>query len=220
MKLYHGTTHSLDEFSLHRANKDNHLGSGVYLTSCEDDGRNNYAGVGPDLRSRINVMIDELTGCDEDYGDWQSAKIEATQQLDGGARLLLTCEIEPTANLFKLGNNYVELYSYDEENDEIIVSPLMEAIQYYLPDDWQQITADCDEIKSKDLIKSIFMYNNYDEDYDEDLTARIIKRAGFDGVEYEDAFDWFPWLVRRNTRHFVVYKPQLVRIIEKESTED
>ena len=60
--LYHGTTHDFDTFTVDRANMENHYGEGFYLTDKVEDANRNYAGVGPDLNSRIERRIDELDG--------------------------------------------------------------------------------------------------------------------------------------------------------------
>jgi hypothetical protein len=60
--LYHGTTHDFDEFTLERANPQNYFGEGFYFTDKVEDANRNYAGVGGDLRNRIESRIDELDG--------------------------------------------------------------------------------------------------------------------------------------------------------------
>jgi hypothetical protein len=62
MVLYHGTTHDFDTFTLERANPENYFGDGFYFTDKVEDANRNYAGVGPDLKSRIERRIDELEG--------------------------------------------------------------------------------------------------------------------------------------------------------------
>ncbi len=57
---FHGTTHDIDTFDPSRGNVEGFLGSGVYLTSSADDAGLNYAGIGPDLESRIEQRQDQL----------------------------------------------------------------------------------------------------------------------------------------------------------------
>lgn len=67
--LYHATTHDFDTFSLERANAENHYGKAFYLTDSVDDANANYAGVGPDLKQRIELrserLADEFADMDE-----------------------------------------------------------------------------------------------------------------------------------------------------------
>ena len=60
MVLYHGTTHDFDTFTLERANPENYFGEGFYFTDKVEDANRNYAAVGPDLNSRIELRIDDL----------------------------------------------------------------------------------------------------------------------------------------------------------------
>jgi hypothetical protein len=48
-----------------------------------------------------------------------------------------------------------------------------------------------------------------------EIFKEVVIAAGYDGIEYEDASQWFR-MVERYTKHFVVYKPELVSIISVE----
>lgn len=58
--LLHGTTFTFDAFSPEGTNPDNFFGKGYYLTDSFDDVNKNYAGIGPDLRSKIGEIQDNI----------------------------------------------------------------------------------------------------------------------------------------------------------------
>jgi hypothetical protein len=102
--VYHGTTHDFDTFQPDFGNPENFYGVGYYFTSSQTD-TENYAGVGPDLTSRIDHeaenLVSEWDSNDEiDYGvvppDWviggwedldDDQKREAYQDMDWDVKL-------------------------------------------------------------------------------------------------------------------------------------
>jgi ribosomal protein S18 acetylase RimI-like enzyme len=106
--VYHGTTHDFDVFNTEYGNPENHYGVGFYFTSSRDDTKN-YAGVGPDLTSRIDHEAENLVNewrrwrhGEIDYGveppDWviggwaemsDDEKREAFQDMDWSAQLAI-----------------------------------------------------------------------------------------------------------------------------------
>lgn len=88
--LYHATTHDFDTFSLERANPENHYGKAFYLTDSVDDANANYAGVGPDLKQRIELrserLADEFADMDEQdvMDSIQSAGVDMNKYFAGG----------------------------------------------------------------------------------------------------------------------------------------
>lgn len=58
--LYHGTTHPNIEVFRETGDPRGFLGPGPYFTSSEQDANDNYAGVGPDLRYRIESLAEEI----------------------------------------------------------------------------------------------------------------------------------------------------------------
>ena len=57
--LYHGSTHDIDAFG-GDANPENYFGKGHYLTDTPEDASINYAGVGPDLRIRLEQRTEQI----------------------------------------------------------------------------------------------------------------------------------------------------------------
>jgi len=61
----HGTTFEFTEFLREKANPDNDLGAGFYLSSNSEDSSVNYAGVGPDLTNRIERLAETISEGEE-----------------------------------------------------------------------------------------------------------------------------------------------------------
>ena len=65
--LYHGSTHDFLRFGGGPRNVEGHFGAGDYFTTSPFDADKNYAGVGPDLTTRLELRAERLTdeGMDE-----------------------------------------------------------------------------------------------------------------------------------------------------------
>lgn len=103
--VYHGTTHDVTQFAEAGSgtlNPESDWGAAPYFTSSTDDMSENYAGVGPDLTSRIEMRADEIESERDNYegggigktyvnGEWvasaqrQEAVAQATKELVGSA---------------------------------------------------------------------------------------------------------------------------------------
>jgi len=221
MRAYHGTTQNVKRFSSKRF-REGHVGPAVYLTSIVDDAVNNYACVGPDLDNHIEQFIDDLMSSDWGEHHTREEAIQiAYKKFIGPGNYLLTCEISPKAKLFKLGRNYVELWTYNGEDED--AEPEFTQIGKALDDLYNQFGLDksevfCDsEVRTFDILHDLaHKYEDYDETSLGEVFKQFVLDAGFDGVEYEDAHDFFPFMVDSGTQHFAIYKPNLVKIVEKE----
>ncbi|MGI9315348.1 MAG: hypothetical protein ACR2PN_11645 [Luminiphilus sp.] len=65
--LYHGSTFDIEKF-VPSPNTDNDFGTGTYLTISPSDASRNYAGEGPDLTNRINLLSEQIQ--DSLENDW------------------------------------------------------------------------------------------------------------------------------------------------------
>lgn len=65
--LYHGSTFDVEEF-VPSSNTDNDFGTGTYLTVSPSDASRNYAGEGPDLTNRIDLLAERIQESLDD--DW------------------------------------------------------------------------------------------------------------------------------------------------------
>jgi len=57
---YHGSTHDLTNMDALKTNIESDWGQGIYSSNNIDDVNNNYAGLGPDLTSRIDRKMDDI----------------------------------------------------------------------------------------------------------------------------------------------------------------
>jgi len=94
----HGTTHSFTVFNTSRANVENDMGKGFYFSTSPKDVEANYAGVGPDLTSRIEKLTETLYDSMEEkevdqYGStdaaYAAAKKQAEQELAGNSQRVI-----------------------------------------------------------------------------------------------------------------------------------
>ena len=139
--VYHGSTHTFDQFVLDRVHLENNLGQGFYFSTSTDDVNANYASrTGPDLSGRINDRIDAISenvfeypeeyGFEEDYEpDDDDIRSIARKQLSGGAPQIYPVYLS-IQNPVVLGENNTSYYSdvketfleieyeYGEEEDE------------------------------------------------------------------------------------------------------
>ena len=218
MELFHGTTHNFSKFSLACGNEANHAGIGVSLTSCINDAQRHHAGRGPDLRNRIGQLTGEIYN-EYEYGNqhhisWETCEQLAIDILDGKKKLLLRCEIQPEAKLFPLSmNHFLELYEFDDEDNAdysevgLAIALLCEAFDMDYPDACEMTT---DEIFK-------WIRNSYNgEGWCGEIFRLFVELLGFDGVEYEDASNYFPNMVSKGTKHFVLYNPEIIVIKTKD----
>lgn len=216
MNLFHGTTHDFNEFDINCVSKDNHVGQGIYLTESIDDAIINYACIGPDLKYRVLNLADEIFENSDEIIDYEIAEELAKKQLVGKSNYLLRCSIVENANLFVLGNNYVELWTIGKDDDsELEYTKIGQALIDTANNndiDLNDILSDS-EVKTKNIHK---LLNSSDTEYCGDVFREFVELAGFDGVEYEDAYIFFPHMVNKSTKHYVAYKPQIVVIESKE----
>ena len=89
--VYHGTTHKFNVFKNDRGNAENDFGVGHYFTTSQDDVSANYAGLGPDLTSRIELRTEALEG--EGLGR-DAAFSTARSELAGGEARVITAYVK------------------------------------------------------------------------------------------------------------------------------
>ncbi len=58
--LYHASTHDIEEFDANKSHVYNDWGRGIYATNSTEDAIANYAGIGPDLTTRIELEADNI----------------------------------------------------------------------------------------------------------------------------------------------------------------
>lgn len=82
--VYHGTTHKFNEFDDRSGNIENHYGRAFYFTDSKADVKANYAGVGPDLESRIELRAEQILNEIGHDNSMEKARKMARKELVGG----------------------------------------------------------------------------------------------------------------------------------------
>ena len=83
--VYHGTTGDFTSFDAENANPESDFGAGFYFSNTTDDVGANYAGVGPDLESKLQQRVEQIEG-EYEYNDTITARVDAKireQSIDG-----------------------------------------------------------------------------------------------------------------------------------------
>jgi len=220
--VYHGTTHVFDKFKIKNQSVDNHVGFGVYLTACPHDVKQHYAGVGSDLTQKLRGLIDRLS---EKYPNKTRAEIKemARKTIVGPGRYVLQCRIKDGSKLLRLGKHaWMEMYSFDPEDDdaECELSEFAEIVNLVCDKHGYSFEiTDC-EMSTASILKQLLKQWDGCNLSPSLVFAEIAKRAGYDGIEYDDAYEFFPQMVKPNTKHFVLYNPSLVEIVKRQTIEE
>lgn len=236
--VYHGTTHvGFDTFTLERGNPENAFGRAFYFSNSISDVNRNYAGKGPDLTQRIELLADKLRNEDEKIS-YQEAKDRARAQLLGEMEAVypVYLSIQNPVVVEPKGGTRFELELVEDGDGNIIdekgtAVDLMKAVQavalkYGVQMDsvWGPISEIIsDEPTAYDIDKKI----RENEDLldvrgpgDEILVSEFIRdvwqEMGFDGV-IQDAYNAFGPGAGRSmdidpgTRHFIAFKPNQIK---------
>lgn len=220
--LYHGTTHRFQEFKITELNNHtNHVGRGIYMTSCYQDVTENYRGVGSDLWYKIEMMADEIRKDNEEM-TYTKAKELAREKCVGCGSFILHCGLRESANFLKLSKtNYIEMYTYKyaDDGDEDEHGEYLETEAYLslikIIDSIEDSTNNVYSIDSEISTYEIFqILRELCSTGCGEYFKQWVMSMGYNGVEYEDAHIFFPHMVRHNTQHFVAYDPKVAEIID------
>jgi len=139
-RVFHGTTHEIEAFDL-KGTPESYFGDSIYFTDSPVDASKNYAGVGPDLKSRIfrrqEQLINDWEMADfkgaskygkdlnikpEDFDDMdQYFMAIARKELSGGADNVIPAylKMENPIDLTKKNKGWELITEYDEAGDFI-----------------------------------------------------------------------------------------------------
>ena len=130
--VYHGTTHPFTVFDPDRANIENDWGKAIYFTSDRRDASINYAGIGPDLKQRIEGLAEQL---DMERaggirialaGDLHEESVrKATERLAGTAPVIIPCYLS-LQNPVIIGGPHETILDYE-------YGPTEDDIQHFMP---------------------------------------------------------------------------------------
>ncbi len=120
VQVLHGTTGDFDTFDKSKANIESDLGGGFYFTNTEDDVGTNYAGLGPDLTSKVQLLAERIASdTDREYDDPAVVK-EAQDQFMQHQGLTMPVFVRFDNPVVLGGSNETHLTyesHYDEESD-------------------------------------------------------------------------------------------------------
>lgn len=244
--VFHGTTHEFHTFSKKNANYENDFGAGFYFSNTHEDVQSNYAGEGPDLTQRIELLADQLMNSDE-YETHEAARRAAKKMLAGGRKktMKVFLNLQNPVVIGSPNSTWFEM-NYDEETGEEsgslvdFIEALRDAASYY------------DEVKIDEAIADIIDHDTemtagelvdilnkseglmYATDYDNDsglVAHEIIRRAfelmGFDGIIDQSVNDKFGSKRRvgrsmagmhEGTVHYIAFKPEQIKSIDNRGT--
>lgn len=67
LQVYHGSNYSFNSFKSSQGNAEGFVGKGLYFTSNPDDAGDNYTGMGPDLKIKVEREIEQIEQRDAEY---------------------------------------------------------------------------------------------------------------------------------------------------------
>ena len=79
---YLGSLGDWNKFDLSKANPESDMGPGIYSSSSTEDVRHNYAGFGPDMRSKINEWLERNDIHDYSYAQLSGGDLDREEFMD------------------------------------------------------------------------------------------------------------------------------------------
>ena len=125
-RVYHGTTHNIDEFDPQMGHADSHHGKSLYFSSSPTDVQTNYARAdGPDLTAHYESKVDEIMNrldlSYENPGDVAMARSQAEAMVKGpheGATIPAHLRLKNPVDTRPGGTYFDFKQAYDEALDE------------------------------------------------------------------------------------------------------
>lgn len=207
---YHGTTHDFTIFDRSKGNAEGNWGKGFYFTNNEDDADVNYAGEGPDLTNRIELLAENMEWMDgyEDM-DYEQRLEEARKQLAGDNPHVISAAIKmENPVVFDSRGGQDETYfdyneNYNEETEEYEGEPTGKLVDFV--EAWDDVLSDWEWEGNNVSPAEILEYANYEgltatqlEDKAREILAyvensegqvatgeflrQVFERMGFDGI--------------------------------------
>jgi hypothetical protein len=188
MVVYHGTTHVFSAFDIKHSAHRGAMGKVHYFTSSYDDAKANYAnGNGPDLRAKIDDLVDRATQYPEDLPElagMTEPQIEdwAKNQLVGSVEKVHELYVK-TIRPFHVNSDFAKhtlvFPDHDEEYDALLAQIASEN------------DVEPDDVLEADTLADLF-YEKEGELADEKLNSlhnafdMACRQAGVDNLEFPD----------------------------------
>jgi SAM-dependent methyltransferase len=234
--VYHGTTHEFDQFTMDRANVENAFGKGFYFTDDSYDASDNYAGLGPDLKMRVDRRAEEIR---DDYDtaeppSKEEAQRKAMEELAGNADRTIEAylKMENPAVIKKNGGTQFE-YHFDEDTatESGTAMDLHEAIMKVAPKfgvDGQELWGkvfENGEATAHDVHNTIRKGEFYADDPDSgdsangEMEKEIYRHMGHDGIILHNAEEEYPGMhLGTETTHYIAFDPTQVKAAKNRGT--
>lgn len=121
VEALHGTTADFHTFDRSKANPEADMGAGFYFTNNHEDVGENYAGLGPDLTQKIDLLAERIAGdTDRDYKDPAViAEARAEFMSHEGATMPVYIRFDKPFVLGGAKETFLDMdQNYDEETEE------------------------------------------------------------------------------------------------------
>lgn len=204
--VYHGTTHDISEFKPERGNRENAWGKGYYFTDNPTDASENYAGIGPDLKSRIEGRAEQIQNeryeNDQPEITYEKAKKLAQKELVGKSPNVMPTYLKmenPVDVRPKGGTEFTMEFDPETEEESGSMVDLYNAIQkvareYEGPHGetvdgqklWDDMQLEPEGVNAFELQHR--MANNFgNQDIYEpgEFLRRVFQEMGFDGIKQD-----------------------------------
>jgi hypothetical protein len=225
--LYHGTTWKFDSFDIGKSKELNFIGDGIYLTTSEEDAHKNYACVGPDLKNRIDLFVEDIDICNQDDCEPRTKEeiiYQAAHEMIGEHSLVLECELTEEAKVLVIDSTkpvYFDLYNSSFDGEDFTYEP-SEAYNK-ITDVFEQLGVDYKDDDFDPEITALFLYNYCkkffgDEDY-QNLFAEIVCALGYDAVRFVNIGAFLYMYRKENHDHIIVFNKDCVRIVDVHDNE-
>lgn len=186
---YHGTTHDFTIFDRSKGNAEGNWGRGFYFTNNEDDAEANYAGEGPDLTNRVELLAENMEWMDgyEDM-DYDQRLEEARKQLVGENPHTISAAIKmENPVVFDSRGGQQETYfdyneNYNEETDEYEGDPTGRLVDFV--EAWNDVLSEWEWEGNNVSPDEILEYANYDG-----LTASQLEEKAREILAYVETSD-------------------------------
>jgi phage-related protein (TIGR01555 family) len=237
--VYHGTTVNFQSFSKEKASPEGNWGAGFYFTDNPTDVSVNYAGMGPDMKSRVERTKERLES-EENLSEDEAKKRALEKHVEHeGVTIPVYLRIETP---FEIGNDEGEANTYldmdthfDEEKDEYgeptgklvdFVAALKDVAGEYHEGEVDDVVGKIMEegidggisaVKLDKIIRDDEMFGYYSDDNGDLVSTEIfrqaLERVGFDGVIDRTVSARFMGMkeLKKDTAHYIVFDPTSIK---------
>lgn len=233
----HGTTHDFSVFDKSKSNPENYLGDGFYFSDSPDDAWHHYAGEGPDLTNRIDLLAERLQQEHEFEGDEMSfddARELARDELyggeekvlpvylrfknplildpQGGSRFEIVVEYDEDGNFIDEEGNGIELmHALDRVSARFgVENPWSELMDHFGMLEGQTAQEVFDQLRKTESV--MFSEDDSGNIVSGEFLRDVAEEMGYDGIIMDvDAASFNMPEVPSGTRHYIAFEPTQIK---------